>query len=182
MSYKKVTIDNYNLEIFDDIFLYDYRLFLYTFCLKSHYKIGWEDTYEVENAHYKYLHSRWNEDDFKRIDFIKQISRNEKLLKFTEIYETKKYVANLSYPNAVYFAHTHGEEKVLLYYANMQWKQEWAGETLFFDESGKEVVYTSTYTPGRIIIFDGKMPHTIRPQSSAAPHFRFTISTFWSSK
>ena len=182
MSYKKVTTENYNIEIFDDVFSYDYRLFLYTFCLKSYYMIGWEDTNEVENAHLKYLHSFWNKDDLEKTNFTKEISKNQKLLEFVEKYNIKKTVANLSYPNAVYFAHTHGEEKVLLYYANTQWKQEWAGETLFFDESGKEVVYTSTYTPGRIIIFDGKMPHTIRPQSSAAPHFRFTISTFWSSK
>ena len=41
------------------------------------------------------------------------------------------------------------------------------------------IAYTTPYIPGRFILFDGSIPHTIRPQSSKAPKFRFTISIFF---
>jgi Rps23 Pro-64 3,4-dihydroxylase Tpa1-like proline 4-hydroxylase len=78
----------------------------------------------------------------------------------------------------VYYAHTHGEDKVLLYYINMEWKEGWHGETQFYSDDLKEVKYTSPYTPGRLILFDGKIPHTMRPQSIIAPKFRFSLSMF----
>ena len=43
----------------------------------------------------------------------------------------------------------------------------------------KEIVYTSLFIPGRIILFDGSIPHAIRPQSVKAPKFRFTLSLFF---
>ena len=43
----------------------------------------------------------------------------------------------------------------------------------------KEIAYTSSYIPGRIILFDGSIPHAIRPQSVKAPKFRFTLSLFF---
>ena len=175
-------VNNYEIETFDDVFSYHYRLFLYNFCVRSAYRLGWEDTNEIENGNHKYFFCSWNQEDIQKTNFINEICKQNKIKQIVETHNLNKVVVNLSYPNAVYFAHTHNEEKVLLYYVNIQWKQEWAGETLFFDESGKEIIYASPYIPNRILIFDGKMPHTIRPQSSAAPHFRFTLSTFWSLK
>lgn len=180
MNYKESNVSDYTIQIFDDVFSYNYKSFLYNFCANSRYKIGWEDTVQIENANYKNLHSSWDDNDFERSDFLNNIKKNKKINEFIERHTKKGVIVNLSCSNDVHFSHTHGEYKVLLYYVNMQWKQEWAGETLFFDESGKEVVYTSVFVPGRIIIFDGKIPHAIRPQSSVAPHFRFTLSTFWS--
>ena len=41
------------------------------------------------------------------------------------------------------------------------------------------IEYTSSYVPGRIILFDGNIPHAIRPQSINAPKYRFSLSVFY---
>ena len=77
------------------------------------------------------------------------------------------------------FIHSHPEKLAILYYVNLDWEDGWHGETLFYNESGKEIVFASPYTPGRVIVFDASIPHTIRPQSVIGPKFRFTLSIFF---
>jgi hypothetical protein len=91
-------------------------------------------------------------------------------------YTLKKCVLNLSTPADVNFVHAHPEDKILLYYVNLDWRDGWHGETLFFDETGKRIMFASTYTPNRLIAFDAKIPHTIRPQSHIASFYRFTLA------
>ena len=43
----------------------------------------------------------------------------------------------------------------------------------------KEILYTSLYQPGRILLFDGYIPHAIRPQSVKGPKFRLSLSLFF---
>jgi len=86
---------------------------------------------------------------------------------------------NLSTPTDCHWAHTHKDHTVLLYYVNKHWKHDWAGETMFFNDDLSEVAYASVYKPGRIIVFDGEIPHSVRPQSSIAPNYRFTLSLFF---
>ena len=87
---------------------------------------------------------------------------------------------NVVKSNDVHYIHHHEGEQVLLYYVNLDWQDGWYGETLFFNPSNiKEVQYTSSFQPGRIILFDGSIPHAIRPQSIKAPKFRFTLSLFF---
>jgi len=58
---------------------------------------------------------------------------------------------------------------------NVDWREEWAGETIFYDESN-EIIFCSPYKPGRMIVFDGTIPHTIRPQSIISPNYRFSLT------
>ena len=68
---------------------------------------------------------------------------------------------------------------VILIYLNQDWKLEWYGETLFYSEDLSEIIFAGLYTPGRIICFDGEVPHSIRPNSRLAPKFRYTMSLFF---
>ena len=61
---------------------------------------------------------------------------------------------------------------------NLEWKDGYAGETLFYNDDLKDAHTVSSFVPGRITIFDGEIPHTIRPQSTYGPDYRFTISYF----
>jgi hypothetical protein len=63
-----------------------------------------------------------------------------------------------------------------LVYVNLDWQDGWHGETLFYSESQKEIVFASPFTPNRVVVFDAKIPHTIRPQSHIAPFYRFTLT------
>ena len=50
-----------------------------------------------------------------------------------------------------------------------------AGAILFYDDYSDEIIQSSKYKPGRIVLFDGKTPHSIRPSSHIAPQYRFTL-------
>ena len=50
---------------------------------------------------------------------------------------------------------------------------------LFYSEDQKEIRYGSIYTPNRLVIFDGEIPHTIRAQNITGPNYRFSISLFF---
>ena len=66
--------------------------------------------------------------------------------------------------------------KTLLYYVNETWNKDWGGETVFFDDNAQEIVYTSQFVPGRIVIFDANIPHSAKPQSIDGPSYRFTMA------
>ena len=90
-----------------------------------------------------------------------------------------KTILNLSVPSDVHYTHTHQEKKILLYYLNLEWRDGWHGETHFYSEDLTSIQYSSPYTPGRLIVFDANIPHTIRPQSIIAPNHRFTLALIY---
>jgi len=182
MKCREVDLGNSKIQIFDNIFTHHERSLFYDFYRKSSYKIGWEDDSVIENQHLKYMHSQVNEAGLESLGFMPGIMRNSFTGPLTQSHSISRVVTNLSFSNNTYYNHTHEEDKVLLYYGNMSWKTEWAGETLFFNEDGSEIVYATPYVPGRVIMFDGQIPHTIRPQAASAPHFRFTMGMFWQKK
>ena len=180
--HKKYNFNNYNIETVDNIFSLDSRLKYYSTFKKSNFYIGWEDTSEIEVQHYKYLHSIYNEADLRKLGLVEDILLSDFGKRLFDNYNIKRGVLNLSKPGDFYLNHTHGNDTVLLYYANIRWQEEWSGETLFFNDSMKEILFATPYIPGRIVLFDGKIPHTIRSQSIIAPHYRFTFTLFLAKK
>ncbi len=179
---KEYNVNNKTIKVIDDVFSLHQRLFFYDAFRNSKYQIGWEDTGGIETLHLKNLFAQYNQVDLERLNFIPTIQANPYTSHLFEKYCISKVVVNLSFANNTYYNHTHDEDMVLLYYGNLNWSSEWAGETLFYDEQCKEVEKAFAYTPGRLIIFDGKIPHTIRSQSASAPQFRFTMGIFWKKK
>jgi hypothetical protein len=163
------------IQIFDNQLQLNQRQQLYLFIINSSFRIGWADTSAIEKSSNQLLHSIYSNDDLARFSIFDYI-QNTEISKELEGYQLEKAVVNLSNPSDYNFVHAHPCDKVLLYYANLDWHDGWHGETLFFDEPCKEVVHTSPYTPGRFILFDGSIPHTIRPQSVIAAKYRFTFA------
>jgi hypothetical protein len=181
---QEITVDRgKKIFVFDDVFEMAWRRTTFQFLLRSHFTIGWNDQEDPHNAQHLYLHSRYNEEDVAHMQILNKAFEVEEIKKLLEgkILDPRiGATVNLSMPTDTYFAHPH-RNTTLLYYANPQWKEEWAGETLFFNEDVSEVVYTSIYKPGRVIIFDGGIPHSLRPQSRLAPQYRFTFALFFDS-
>mgnify|MGYP001161301106 FL=1 len=68
------------------------------------------------------------------------------------------------------------DSKTILYYPNKSWKTHWGGQTMFLDDDGscKKLV---EIIPGRIVIFDGRIPHTVMPLNiRSTPSYRFTVA------
>jgi len=174
---REIIVDrNKSIKVYDGVLELNQKQHLYSFIIKSKFMLGWEDNNIIENQANKLLHSVYSNEDLEKFKFFDYL-RNTELWSELQNYCVEQSIVNLSTPADYNFVHTHSEDKVLLYYANLDWRDGWHGETLFYDELGKDVVFASAYTPGRIILFDASIPHTIRPQSIIAPKYRFTFTT-----
>lgn len=63
-----------------------------------------------------------------------------------------------------------------LYYANPTWNHNWAGETVFYNEQRSDIVKSVYPRPGRVAIFDSRIPHVARTPTRSCPHLRYTIA------
>ncbi len=163
-----------SIQILDNYFSYNERNFIYNYCRNSKFKIGWEDSDDIEKQNLKSLNSTFTYDEYLDSGLKIGVDKISKLKA-----EPVKIVVNLTKPGDVHIPHTHNGQVVMLYYVNLEGQSQWAGETLFYDNECKEVIKSSIYQPGRIILFDGDIPHTIRPQTHNGPQFRFTASVFF---
>lgn len=59
-----------------------------------------------------------------------------------------------------------------VYYAHRQWDRDWGGETIFFDDSGRDIVQSVQPVPGRVTCFRGDVEHAARPPSRECPVLR----------
>lgn len=59
-----------------------------------------------------------------------------------------------------------------VYYAHQHWDADWGGETVFFDNLGRDVVQAVHPIPGRVIYFRGDAQHAARPPSRECPILR----------
>ena len=162
-----------------NVFEYSYQNKLYNICRHSFYQIGWEDTNHIEYSNIKYLHCKWNEEDIKNSKIDAKI-RNTKFNDLLSNKTLEEVVINLSTPGETYFEHTHIGKTVVLYYPNLRWSRQWGGETIFYSPNNKHIEFVSEYEPNKLILFDGKISHTVRPGSYLSPQYRFTISCFYS--
>ena len=168
-----------DLNIFDNVVPYDVRQLIYSLTIKSEFKLGWQDTSEPEKYDLNF-HKELAIGDLESTGVLPYF---QKCIEETEWFTHKKLskiVLNLVRSNDVHYHHIHHDQQVCLYYINLDWRDGWHGETLFYDKCDYDkIVFTSIYKPGRIILFDGSIPHAIRPQSIKAPKFRFTLSLFY---
>ena len=60
---------------------------------------------------------------------------------------------------------------------NRRWDPSWGGHTTFLDDRRKNIISTVTPMPGRVVIFDGRIPHNVIPMNPrSSPSYRFTIA------
>ena len=163
------------IEIFDNEVSFVDMQSIYDYVRNSNYTLGWED----RDGTPLNIHSAYTKNEVILSELFKHLKNVSKKseLKF-DIDNFSECVVNLSKCGDYNFNHTHKGKIVLLYYVNLEWKDGFAGETIFYDDSLINATSVISFVPGRIVIFDGETPHTIRPQSTYGPDYRFTISYF----
>lgn len=169
------------IETFDNVFKENVRSDIYLLAITTNYQIGWDDTAVFEHRQFPCLHHRLSKQEWGQLDLISRTQNQQLQNKINDL----KFVSatiNLAVPSSIQFPHSHNDSLVLLYYINPEWKNEYYGETLFYDEFGEEIIYSSIYKPGRCVLFDGKIPHSIRPSSHVAPQYRFTLFVSFTEK
>ena len=166
-----VTIDNPFGSAFHET-LYDY-------VINSYFKIGSQDgPSPLDRRNHVYIHSDYSIDDVNRIGLLNKIKDIPEFSPYKDL-QLIRTTINCSVPSDTNFIHTHDNQISLVYYVNLDWKPEWAGETLFYNDDMTEIIQASIYKPKRLIIFDGSIPHSIRVQSNSAPHYRFSLAMFF---
>ena len=170
---------NLHLNVFDNKIPHVTRYDIWKYCINSTYKLGWQDSEDVSKYELN-LHSSWTQnelEDSKIFPYVEDCIKNTDWFTNRKI---NKIIVNLVRSDDVHFIHGHNDCQVVLYYVNLDWQDGWYGETIFYDPDDiNNIAYTTPYTPGRFILFDGNIPHTIRPQSIKAPKFRLSLSIFF---
>jgi len=174
-------MSNMDITVYDDIFSWTQRDLMYDFIIKSKFIIDARDIIRLESTvpNIPFLISEWNEDDISRFGIFRYIENNKELIEQINSRSLIRCFVNLDTGTEVHHIHNHPGQHVLLYQANMEWNPEWYGETFFYDDNKEDVVQVNSYTPGRLIWFNGEIPHSFRPPSRVAPYFRFTVSFFF---
>ncbi len=62
-----------------------------------------------------------------------------------------------------------------IYYPHLSWHPNWAGETVFFDKSGQDIIASVYPKPNRLVVFRGAIPHVARGVSRICPQLRITL-------
>lgn len=177
---KKLIVDNKELYIVDNLFDRSFHEYFYGYTSRlKKYNLGFEDTYLVERGAHKYYTADFDIEDIQNVNFFEELFKNKNIKKFLGNKQLIRATVNTSTASQVNFPHTHHNEWSLVYYINTDWKPEWAGETLFYNEDLTEIEYASIYKPNRAILFDGGIAHSIRAQSNIAPEYRLSLAMFF---
>ena len=169
------------ITVYDNVFDWNLNKSLLLNCAKAPFFFGWQDSPTEAEA---FLHSSITSDMWQHrksdqgLDGLLDPLINSKPFKDVDESRIVKTVVNCDTTNDSHTVHIHKNQNVILYYVNNEWKDGWGGETFFYDKYGKEIIFTSPYTPNRMIRFNGELVHRFNGPSRIGPKFRFSISTF----
>lgn len=177
-DYEYVEADGKPIHIFDNLFTYNEREKFYSWCSGQRFTNMGQDTGRLEHKGDFNLFSQLFEEDVRNSGFW-EMENTKYLLPLIEGYEQAQARVNLStlHDKNRFHCDTYGSDDVrtILYYPNMEWHSEWGGYTLFTNQEGNKLEYCSFYIPGRVVIFDGTIPHCISAPSIGAPAYRLSF-------
>lgn len=70
----------------------------------------------------------------------------------------------------------HEPGKTVLLFCNSHWASCWGGELVFYDHQKMNVIRSVLPRPGRLVIFNGQIPHSARSPSVVCDQLRVTIA------
>ncbi len=165
------------LVVYDDLFTYDQRSKWFEFIVKSFFKVNGADDLTAYYTGGLQMYSQYNTQDLENMGFIDsqgfELINQEYKLKNRKIKQARINLSPASEKNRV---HTDYQGLTLLYYCNLDWQLEWGGHTLFMDDSLSDAEYTCLYKPGRVVLFDGTIPHMILTPTGIAQMHRFSFA------
>lgn len=171
------------IDVFDNVFPLEVRNEIYSACVGSKYQISWESMGLLERGSYGYhLHSRLPDESISGMGIFNHLQKNEDIMNLIGGMRLKGTYINLTVATDSYHIHNDVSGKTMLYYVNPDWQDGWGGETLFWSSDLSEIVYASPFVSGRLVIFDGQIPHSVRPQSNTGPKYRFSMAMMMSSE
>lgn len=166
-----------DISIYEDIFSYQERRDFCTFIMSSFFRVTGGDSKVSPNVMKDYqIYSSYSQEDVEAMGFFKNeniqtILKNHDLDKRN----TKQVRVNCSHLGEKNRVHSDNKGVTLLYYANMEWELDWSGHTMFLTEDTQDCEFLSVNRPGRLVVFDGSIPHCILSPTILSPIHRFTF-------
>jgi SM-20-related protein len=136
--------------------------------------VSWKFDYDsVENGLNKHWHVFCGHDEESLREDISPIWQ-----------KIKKEWPDLQLERAYLNAHTHGIEPhihrddgavTFIYYPRMDWKNEWGGGTVVYDNNIKNITDHVNYRGNRLIQFSAQLPHQAQPVSRECYQLRTCV-------
>jgi hypothetical protein len=177
------TSDGRNIHVFDNVLDHKAQYYFYRYIKNLSYKCNNVDSAVNTNNGFIKFRSDITPEQELDMNFFNAI-QSQKCLELIKDYKIHSMYVNLGIPTDCHQLHTDIASSItnidecltLLYYVNCDWNINWGGETLFYNNDLSGIEYTSFFKPGRIILFDGSIPHSARPQSFSSNQYRFTLA------
>jgi hypothetical protein len=177
------TSDGRNIHVFDNVLDHKAQYYFYRYIKNLSYKCNNVDSAVNTNNGFIKFRSDITPEQELDMNFFNAI-QSQKCLGLIKDYKIHSMYVNLGIPTDCHQLHTDIASSItnidecltLLYYVNCDWNINWGGETLFYNNDLSGIEYTSFFKPGRIILFDGSIPHSARPQSFSSNQYRFTLA------
>ena len=128
------------IKVYDNVIERQYREDFYHIFSKRQFNIGWGDSVAIEDRDKQFWYSEIWIEEFQKLGFLDKITDKDLLGKIDNR-TPNQIVVNCTTYSDVYLPHTHYDTDVLLYYINLDWKQEWWGESLFYSDDLKDIIY-----------------------------------------
>lgn len=176
--YKKQVIQTSNnklLEVYDDVFTYHERYKFYNFIKNSNYRVSGSDGVSIDQVHQIFSSYRTKDIDkmgMTSTEFFQELAVSHNFFQQGQ----KQLRINLSAPSERNFVHSDAEGMTFLYYVNMDWELHWGGHTLFMDDNLQDAMFCCVYKPGRVVVFDGTIPHMIMTPTMMASSHRYSLA------
>jgi hypothetical protein len=159
-----------NIEKFDNILIEDNLKQIEHDIARKGYTFGWPSNKQDEFGHWNCMFAGQDPDNRQSIE--QQLTPPLKQL-WTTIKQTvlPGYTAIRAYSNAYTYGtegyvHTDSDvdtDRTVLIYLNKEWDRDWAGETVFFNDS--EIIESILPKYGRVVVFPSNTPHVARSVS-----------------
>ena len=183
MNVEKIQIDDEReIVIIDDSLDIGKIINLYYDCCQLPYRIENSSVADVQRICDRRLKCVLPDENPMTSILLEENSKSLKAIKKyinSDEYGYSRGYVNLGLHSDVSQVHTDDscKNKTLLYYANKNWEMNWGGETVFYNDKGTDYVKVIPYVPGRIVIFDGRIPHRANPMNMRlSPSYRFTVA------
>ena len=180
-----MTISN-NLNkiyIFDNVYPSHVTQKIYSFILNSYFKLNLNDSESFDYKSFDMFGAIFTKEDLIKLGAIEHLPINIKSKFKMNLNNLNRCLINAVTSAGVYHPHDDSLDNAkwsFIYYANMKWDLEWGADTLFLNNNKEDIIKTVQCKPNRVVIFDATIPHLIRPCTSTAPAYRFSLNMTFS--
>ena len=167
-------VNSKSIQVYDNLFSYGEREAWFDFISNSYFSLNGNDSFLYPNQ--KQLVANYNELGIQNLGITNSPGFHKVVAEHKLTQPIIQARVNAMQSGNSTKIHQDGSSKTFLYYANLKWELDWGGHTIFTDDNLESIEYTCVYKPGRVVVFDGMIPHMISTPSIPLNEYPFRFS------